>query len=97
MCPALKFMGTSGRRFAILSAERLERRLTISEALRILFRGLLSRVCRPLRNQLENLRRLTFCCGQLAPVNSPAGVELTPEAREIVREVFVRESADADA
>lgn len=90
-------MGMSCRHFAKLSAERLDRPLTTSEALRHRFHSLMCHVCRPLPKQFENLRLLTRCCGQHTTEESPATAELSPEAQASIREALIHESESADS
>ncbi|MDB4673277.1 hypothetical protein OAF27_00550 [Verrucomicrobiales bacterium] len=61
MSPILKLCGLSCRQFAELAAVRLDRPLKLQEALRFRMHRIMCGVCRPLPQQLENLRKLTRC------------------------------------
>ncbi len=90
MCPLMKLMGLSCRQFAELAAVRMDRPLRAREALRFRFHRALCSLCRPLPAQLENLRTLTRCaCAHDAPPAEPEpAIELTPEARQRLRDAL---------
>lgn len=95
MCPVMKLFGLSCRQFAGLAALRMDRPLGRLESARFHFHRTMCGLCRRLPAQLENLRILTRCVCRPdreneAPATS-AGGELSPEARERIRQALCKE------
>ena len=81
MGPILRVLGMSCRDIAELSAARLDRELTLREAVRLRMHTMMCALCRPLPRQFASLRELVRCAHDHEPTDPGDGPDLDPEAR----------------
>lgn len=81
MGPIPRALGMSCRDITTLSAVKLDRKLTLGEAVKLRMHTLMCAVCRPLPRQFANLRELVRHSHDEPPSDLDGGPELSAETK----------------